>query len=312
MGSVPDKLESPVDLMSRMPPRGQTLVASSAGNGWDGIHCAVVEGRITESFDFSGPFPAILFFLKGTAQLEWRREKRFSRVGVKPGDMLISAPGDPRRIRTSLPLEMLWCALEPEWLDAISGTPGDSGGLAVQVVESFPRGDEELWHLGRRLAGQLGSTIPGSRMYAESLLTQIGLHIAWDYSTRPRSGEGRDDRPADQRVGKVVDYIRRTLTDDLSLDTLAGVAGLSPNYFLSAFKQATGQTPHQFVIEERVARACQLLRDPHRPITEVSLAVGFSSQSHLTEAFRRLMKTTPAAYRKEVLGMSKNGDGRSP
>ncbi len=57
----------------------------------------------------------------------------------------------------------------------------------------------------------------------------------------------------------------------------------------------------------RIARACELLHDPHRPITEVSLAVGFSSQSHLTEVFRRTMKTTPAAYRKEVLGLTRDG-----
>ena len=60
--------------------------------------------------------------------------------------------------------------------------------------------------------------------------------------------------------------------------------------------------------ELRVARACELLRDPHRPITEVSLAVGFSSQSHLTEVFRRTLKTTPAAYRRAVLGVNRNGD----
>jgi AraC-like DNA-binding protein len=58
----------------------------------------------------------------------------------------------------------------------------------------------------------------------------------------------------------------------------------------------------------RVAKACELLRDPHRPITDVSLAVGFSSQSHLTEVFRRTMKTTPAAYRREVLGLTRNAD----
>jgi AraC-like DNA-binding protein len=50
------------------------------------------------------------------------------------------------------------------------------------------------------------------------------------------------------------------------------------------------------------------LHDPHRPITDVSLAVGFSSQSHLTEVFRRVMNTTPAAYRREVLGLTSDAD----
>ena len=110
----------------------------------------------------------------------------------------------------------------------------------------------------------------------------------------------------------MIEYIQANLADDVSLEALAGVAGLSPNYFLGAFRQATGRTPHRYVTELRIARACELLHDPHRPITEVSLAVGFSSQSHLTEVFRRTMNTTPAAYRKEVLGLARDvHDGRT-
>ena len=87
------------------------------------------------------------------------------------------------------------------------------------------------------------------------------------------------------------------------------MAGLSPNYFLHAFKQSTGQTPHRYLTELRIARACELLQNPHRSIVDISLAVGFSSQSHLTTVFRRFMKTTPAAYRQEVLGLRPDGAG---
>ena len=87
------------------------------------------------------------------------------------------------------------------------------------------------------------------------------------------------------------------------------VAGLSPNYFLHAFKQSTGKTPHRYLTELRIARACELLQDPHRSIVDISLAVGFSSQSHLTTVFRRFKKTTPAAYRQEVLGLHRDGAG---
>jgi AraC family transcriptional regulator len=77
---------------------------------------------------------------------------------------------------------------------------------------------------------------------------------------------------------------------------------------LSAFRRATGKTPHRYLTEQRVAKACEILQNPHRSIVEVSLAVGFSSQSHLTSVFRRLLKTTPAAYREEILGFRRTGD----
>jgi AraC family transcriptional regulator len=183
--------------------------------------------------------------------------------------------------------------------------PPDASGFAI--VEGLHRDDEGLWDQGRRLADRIRDPVPGSRACAEALQAQIAVHLLWNHSTLARPADEAEG-VADPRLGPVIRYIRENLTEDVSLETLAGVAGLSPNYFLGAFREATGRTPHRYVTEMRVARACELLRDPHRPITEVSLAVGFSSQSHLTEVFRRTLKTTPAAYRRAVLGLSRNGD----
>ena len=124
----------------------------------------------------------------------------------------------------------------------------------------------------------------------------------WNYSSLPRQDQERAERLTDPRLRRVVDYIRSSLGNEISLGALAELAGLSPNYFLSAFRRSTGKTPHRYLTEQRVAKACELLHNPHCSIVDVSLAVGFSSQSHLTTVFRRVLKTTPATYREEVLG----------
>jgi AraC family transcriptional regulator len=72
---------------------------------------------------------------------------------------------------------------------------------------------------------------------------------------------------------------------------------LSPFYLTRVFKAAIGTSPHQYVLERRVSRARQLLRDTAWPIAEVAVAVGFSSQSHLSTWFRRIVGVSPAAYR---------------
>jgi AraC family transcriptional regulator len=302
---------SPRLILSRMPPKGQSIVASSAMVGWEGVHVAILEGRIEEFFDLAAPFPVVMFLLKGAAQLEWRRGNRFSRLGAKPGDVLVAPPGDFNRLRCNLAIELLWCPIDPEVLHEIAGREWPPGSSTFEIVESFNRNDEELWNLGRHLADQVLAPIPGSRLYAQTLQTQIAIHLLRNYSSLPRPG-GSDDGLADHRLRPVIDYIQQNLGDDVSLDTLAGIAGLSPNYFLGAFRQATGRTPHRYVTEIRIARACELLQDPRRPISEVSLAVGFSSQSHMTEVFRRTVKTTPAAYRRGILGLARNGDGAGP
>jgi AraC family transcriptional regulator len=175
------------------------------------------------------------------------------------------------------------------------------------LAEVIDRRDAELWGLGKRLAAFLQAPMAGSRLYAEALATQIALQLLWTCSAsraEESAGVGALD---DARLRQVVDYIGVSLGGEVTLGELAEVSGLSPGYFVGAFRRATGKTPHRYLTEQRVARACELLEDPHRAIVDVAMEVGFSSQSHLTSVFRRFMKTTPAAYRQEVLG---TGRGR--
>jgi AraC family transcriptional regulator len=282
-----------------------TLRASTLTVGWNDTHAVILDGSLETGFDFPARSPIIMFNLKGSTRVEWRRAGRYSRFQTKPGDILITPPGDRHSLRTYLPVEVLAGLIDSKRLETLAEREWQPSPATVEVVETFNKNDGDLWNLGRRLADHLRAPVSGSRLYAETLNTQIAIHLLWNYSSLPRPSEDRPEPLADQRLRRVIDYIHGTLGDDVSLDALAEVAGLSPNYFLVAFKQATGRTPHRYVIEQRIAKACDLLHNPRSSITEVSLAVGFSSQSHLTEVFRRYMKTTPAAYRKEVLGLAR-------
>jgi AraC family transcriptional regulator len=96
------------------------------------------------------------------------------------------------------------------------------------------------------------------------------------------------------------DYIEVALDKELSLERLAGEASLSPHTLPRAFLRAFGETPHQYVLQRRLARAKELLIATDLPIVEIALATGFSSQSHLASAFRRLTGITPGEYRREA------------
>jgi AraC family transcriptional regulator len=75
--------------------------------------------------------------------------------------------------------------------------------------------------------------------------------------------------------------------------------GISPLYLARAFKSAMGQSPHQYVIARRVERAKELLRNTDMAVVDVALAVGFSSQSHLSHWFVRQVGVSPSSYRRE-------------
>jgi AraC family transcriptional regulator len=78
---------------------------------------------------------------------------------------------------------------------------------------------------------------------------------------------------------------------------LAGLLGISQFHFGRCFKQATGLTPHQYVLQQRLERAKHLLKETELPVMEIAMLCGFSSYSHLGKVIRQHTDLSPKAYR---------------
>jgi AraC family transcriptional regulator len=96
---------------------------------------------------------------------------------------------------------------------------------------------------------------------------------------------------------RVFQYIDMHLDERLSIRVLANTVGLSPCYFAHAFKQSTGLSPHDYLVQRRVQRVEELLSETDMPISEIALAVGFADQSHCCRRFRERVGLTPSEYR---------------
>jgi AraC family transcriptional regulator len=103
---------------------------------------------------------------------------------------------------------------------------------------------------------------------------------------------------ADQSLRRVRDYVENHLNGDVSLGTLARVAGLSSSHFARAFHQALGVTPHTYVLQRRVACAQRMMVASDLSLAEIALAAGFADQSHLARRFRQQTGLTPDRFRK--------------
>jgi AraC family transcriptional regulator len=94
-----------------------------------------------------------------------------------------------------------------------------------------------------------------------------------------------------------LDYINDHLDRDIKLADLATLLDMSQFHFSHLFKQSLDTSPYQYLLQQRVERAKQLLKQTERSIMDIALDCGFSSHSHLSKQFRQLTGITPKAYR---------------
>jgi AraC-like DNA-binding protein len=90
----------------------------------------------------------------------------------------------------------------------------------------------------------------------------------------------------------------RDYAEPLDVAVLARAAFASPSHFSRSFRQAFGETPHQYLLRRRIERAKELLRGTEHSVTEICLSVGFQSLGSFSTAFRSLVGEPPTAYRR--------------
>jgi AraC family transcriptional regulator len=183
------------------------------------------------------------------------------------------------------------------------------------VLSESPRGGEYLRVIrtdGRVLSGDrafnnridLPATALALQMRRALLQADAGADWeAWALGLAERvdPGEGLlslDPRAITSRRMRLLDeFIDAGLDGPLGVQAMAQLLGLSEGYFMRAFKSATGQSPHAYLIDRRLARARALMRDSSAPLAQIAFACGFNSQAHMTTAFRQRLGVSPGQLR---------------
>lgn len=112
-----------------------------------------------------------------------------------------------------------------------------------------------------------------------------------------RQRESENERETEDGIRKVQDYIRDHLDGDLSLGKVAGILHFNASYFSRLFKQKTGKNLTEYIVEERLKKACELLAGTDRKIYEIAGAVGYDSAHYFARFFKKSTGLTPQEYR---------------
>lgn len=167
----------------------------------------------------------------------------------------------------------------------------------LELLPEFRTRDPQIAAIGMMLLTELRQKNLGCRLYVESLVNVLAVHLLRQYTaTKPHLTVYKGGLPERQLL-QVLDYISEHLNQDIKLADLAALLGMSQFHFSHLFKQSLGTAPYQYLIQQRVERAKQLLKQTDRSIIDIAFLCGFNSHSHLSKQFRQLTGITPRAYR---------------
>ncbi|NJP20220.1 MAG: helix-turn-helix transcriptional regulator [Hydrococcus sp. CRU_1_1] len=231
-------------------------------------------------------------------QTERAIDGKFRREQVSQGDIIIVPANTWHRAGWDLAGGAIIVGLQPqEFLRTIDETIDRD---RVELIPYFATPDPLVHQIGLALKQTLENPGKVGRLYAQTMTTTLMVHLLQHYCAQQLVLPTYSGGLSRLKLQRVIDYINAHLDRDLSLHELAAIVQISSHYFVQLFKQSTGITPHQYVIQCRIERAKQLLMKRGAIVADVARIVGFVDQSHFHRHFKRLVGITPKTFLRQI------------
>jgi AraC family transcriptional regulator len=212
------------------------------------------------------------------------------------GDMAWIVPsGVPHVIHFDRPATLIHLYLsEVFFRNMVEGAPAS---VETSLIPSLLVRDPFLVELAKTLYRE---SLDGSlsTIFTQSVATLTATHLVRSYINRMPATASLKGGMGPSRERRVLAYIEEHLNESISLEELAQVAEISPNYLIALFRQSMSMTPHKYVIKMRVERARGLLKQKQLTLLEIAQHCGFLDQSQFTTVFRRYAGVTPGHFRR--------------
>jgi AraC family transcriptional regulator len=217
------------------------------------------------------------------------------------GKIFSTVAGVPIRWCWDRPAEVVNAWIAPDRLRSfLAAGAGDDIG-EVELVDRFCADDPLLVQIGLAFRNQAIAPGPFAKLMVDGLVATLLAHVGQRHSNhaaaaKPLIAGGLSAR----RLKQVLDHIDKSIGGEIELQELAAIVEQGSFHFQRCFKQSTGMPPHRYIVERRVARACELLATTRLALVDIALSCGFADQSHFGRVFLRYRAMTPMAYRRQA------------
>ena len=184
---------------------------------------------------------------------------------------------------------------------------------ALMAASNEPNGEVELRPHRKFADSRLGALVtvvhaemvagfPSGRLFLDSVEQAMAVALVSGHAVKHRPVQTSRGGLGPARLRRIIEFVHSKMEDELGLDEMAQSVGLSTAHFARMFRKSTGETPHQFVLRQRLERARAMLRAPAARVLDVAVACGFKTQQHFAQVFRDACGISPTRYRQDFLG----------
>jgi AraC family transcriptional regulator len=177
---------------------------------------------------------------------------------------------------------------------------GAYGEVGLRPSRKFA--DKRLSAMVTAVHAEMVAGFPSGRLFLDSIEQAMAVTLVNGHAVRHRPLQFSRGGLGSARLRRIKELVHAKMEDDLSLDDMAQSVGLSTAHFARMFRKSMGETPHQFVLRQRLERAKAMLRAPDARVLDVAVACGFKTQQHFAQAFRDICGVSPTEYRQDRVG----------
>jgi AraC family transcriptional regulator len=177
----------------------------------------------------------------------------------------------------------------------------EAAGEANREIElqSIPKlKDSRIRALMTAVDIERASGFPSGQLFLESIEVALAAVLVQTYSLSIRATRRIKGGLTDVGRRDVIDFVRSRISEDISLTDMAAITGLSATHFSHVFKKSMGESPHHFVLQQRVQYAKELLVSSNLRMIDIALASGFKTQQHFARIFRKMCGLSPTEYQR--------------
>ena len=266
-------------------------------NKWDGVYLRHDRQPAFEIPQHSHSQHTLIIGMDNALKAEWSIDGQFRNLQYNKGDVFIVPAGASHQAYWKQESEGILLSIEPRSVvnAAIDSVKSDR----LEIVPQFATSDSQLSQIAQWLLRELYHQQIGSKLYVESLITMLEVHLLRTYSAIKPVIPHYQGGLAKYKLDRVISFINGNLERNFKIEDLANVVEMSPYHFARMFKQSSGLTPHQYLVQQRINKAKELLRHTETTIADIGYLVGYKNASHFAKIFRQQMKVSPTAYRQD-------------